>query len=114
MILYSGLDITLIDTKLLQPLKDPPKPQEGQRISLLQVSSFVDNFVSVPMLVPPKDRPVFLDVKAYIVKNMNAPFLLGNGQYGLSLIREEEGSFVVLGNSGRRIQIVDRHEWCPG
>ena len=111
-ILDSGLDITLVSAKLLQSLDDPPKPRKGQRISLLQVTgnSFINNFVSLPILVHTDSGPVSVDVEAYVVKNMNTPFLLGNDfvdQYGLSLVREEEGSFVNLGNSGRQIRVVD-------
>ena len=48
-----------------------------------------------------------MSIEAYVVKGMSIPFILGNdfaSQYRLSLNREEQGTFVILGNSGRKVQ----------
>ena len=49
-----------------------------------------------------------MNVEAYIVKGMNTPMLLGNDfadQYSLSIIRREDETHLVLGSSGRRVQV---------
>lgn len=49
-------------------------------------------------------------VKAYVVKGMNTPFLLGNDfadQYALSIVRKEDKTWLVLGSSRRRVPVVN-------
>lgn len=49
-----------------------------------------------------------MTVEAYVVKGMNTPFLLGNDfsdQYALSIVRKEDKTWLVLGNSGRKVPV---------
>jgi hypothetical protein len=49
-----------------------------------------------------------MTVEAYIVPNMNTPFILGTdfaAQYQLSLVGNELGTSIVFGNMGRSIPV---------
>ena len=49
-----------------------------------------------------------MDIDAYIVKDMNAPLILGNDfadQYSLSILQENGSTSLKLGNSGRTIPL---------
>ena len=51
-----------------------------------------------------------MSIEAYIVKEMSVPFISGNdfaSQYRLSLNREEQGTYIILGNSGRKVQVQE-------
>ena len=61
----------------------------------------------IQLIFPTLEGPVEISIEAYVVKGMSVPFILGNNfpsQYRLSLSREEQGTFIILGNSGRKIQ----------
>ena len=105
----SGSDITLISEKCLSSLFNPPKVRSGQRVNLVQVTgkSSINGYVVTPLIFHTSEGPVEISIEAYVVKGMSVPFILGNdfaSQYRLSLNREEQGTFVILGNSGRKIQ----------
>ena len=104
----SGSDITLISEKCLSTLSNPPKVRSGQRVNLVQVTgkSSINRYVVTPLIFHTSEGPVEMSIEAYVVKGMSVPFILGNdftSQYRLSLNREEQGTFVILGNSGRKI-----------
>jgi hypothetical protein len=105
----SGSDITLISEKCLSTLSNPPKVRSGQRVNLVQVTgkSSISGYIVTPLIFYTSEGPVEISIEAYVVKGMSVPFILGNdfaSQYRLSLSREEKGTFIILGNSGRKIQ----------
>jgi hypothetical protein len=56
-----------------------------------------------------------MTVEAYIVPKMNAPFILGTdfaSQFQLSLIRDNLGTHIQFGNTGRSIK-VEKSETSP-
>ena len=53
---------------------------------------------------------MILELEAYVVKGMNTPFILGNDfgdQYQLSLLRREDKSFLVFGDTGRQVEVYN-------
>ena len=104
----SGSDITLISEKCLSSLTNPPKVRSGQKVNLVQVTgkSSINGYIVTPLTFDTTDGPVEISIEAYVVKGMSVPFILGNdfaSQYRLSIARKEQGTFVILGNSGRKI-----------
>src|SRR6202041_83790 len=80
-----------------------------QKINLVQVTgkSSINGYVVTPLIFDTLEGPVEISIEAYIVRGMSVPLILENdfaSQYRLSLTREEKGTFVILGNSGRKIQ----------
>ncbi|KAB5587835.1 hypothetical protein CTheo_8722 [Ceratobasidium theobromae] len=104
---YSGSEITLINEKLLKELEPQPRVKIGQHIKLIQVTgtSFLQNFVIVPLIFETKQGPVKMVVEAYVVPKMNTPFILGTDfatQYQLSLKRD-----LNFGETGRSIPVLE-------
>ena len=106
LILDSGSDITLISEKFCKSIKPALKPKTGLRVSLTQVTSKgspFTGFVSVPIFLETNKGTAKMTVEAYVVPNMNTPFLLGNDfatQYSISLLRDEGMTTVRFGKSG--------------
>lgn len=109
-IVDSGSDITLISYHAWEQLPNPPAIHTGQKVSLVQVTgkTTITGYVELPVLFETPEGFVELSVEAYVVKGMNAPFILGNDfadQYSLSLIREDTDSYLQFGSSGRRCKV---------
>jgi hypothetical protein len=110
-IIDSGSDITLISQKALDNLLHPPKIKAGQNIKLVQVTgkSSLTGFVTLDLYFHTDEGPVKLNVEAYVVKGMTAPFILGNDfadQYSISVIRENGDAHLQFGNSGRQLKVA--------
>jgi hypothetical protein len=110
-IIDSGSDITLISQKALENLSHPPKVKGGQSIKLIQVTgkSAISGFVNLDLFFHTPEGPVKLNVDAYVVKGMTAPFILGNDftdQYSISILREEGEAYLQFGNSDRRLNVT--------
>ncbi|KDN39703.1 hypothetical protein RSAG8_08621, partial [Rhizoctonia solani AG-8 WAC10335] len=91
----SGSEITLINESLLKTLDPPPRVRIGQKLRLIQVTN---------------SGPVKMIVEAYVVPDMNTPFILGTdfaAQYQLSLVRSEDGTKIVFGDTGRSIPVEE-------
>lgn len=109
MIVDSGLDITLISQMALQALTSHPKVCMGQKINLIQVTgnSTISGYVNLDLFFETREGPVKMNVDAYIVNGMMAPFILGNDfadQYSISILRREGSSFLSFGNTGRELE----------
>jgi len=109
-IVDSGSNITLVSSKLLEKLSPTPKPREGQNIWINQVTgrSSTNQYVSLEIFFKTPAETISLKLEAYIVKEMNAPFILGNDfadQYSLSIIRENRITYLKLGDSGHNIPL---------
>jgi transposase InsO family protein len=105
----SGSDITLISQDTLKEMNKPLKVKSGQKINLVQVtgSSKISGYVNLPIYFDTKEGPVLIEVEAYVVKGMTTPLILGNDfadQYSISIIREDNNSYLMFGNSGRKSQ----------
>ncbi|KAB5588054.1 Transposon Tf2-1 polyprotein [Ceratobasidium theobromae] len=108
----SGSEITLINKKLLKDLKPQPHVKTGQHLKLIQVTrtSFLKYFVIVLLIFETQQGPVQMVVEAYVVPRMNTPFILGTDfatQYQLSLKRDQDGTKIVFGETGRSIPVVE-------
>ncbi len=84
--------------------------QGTMAINLIQVTgtSTISGFVNINLYFNTDEGPVQLNVDAYIVKGMTAPFILGNDfadQYSLSIIREGGDSFLSFGDTGWQVQV---------
>ncbi|KAG9082555.1 hypothetical protein FS749_006770 [Ceratobasidium sp. UAMH 11750] len=102
----SGSEITLIDEGIINELDPPPRIKTGQKLKLIQVTgnSTISRYVVVPLFFETKEGPVEMIVEAYVVPKMNAPFIIGTdfaSQYSLSLIRDENGTRIQFGPTGR-------------
>jgi len=122
MIVDSGSNISLISTRVLDQLNPRPKEKEGQPIKINQVTgqSVSAKYVPTKIYLDTAEGPVSMDIDAYIVKDMNAPLILGNDfadQYSLSILRENGSTSLRLGDTGRTIPLdnsVDsscHHTW---
>ncbi|KAF9004132.1 hypothetical protein BDZ89DRAFT_967236, partial [Hymenopellis radicata] len=112
-IVDSGSDITLIAQETLKKLSTSPKIKIGQQVNLIQVTgqSSVNGFVNVDLLFETPEGPVQFSVDAYIVKGMSTPFILGNDfadQYSISIMRRDGEAYLVFGDSGRELRILER------
>ncbi|GAB1527409.1 hypothetical protein RhiTH_010584 [Rhizoctonia solani] len=108
----SGSEITLINKTLLKSLDPPPKVRIGQKLRLIQVTSnsSLSQYVTVPLVFETDKGPVCMMVEAYVVPNMNTPFILGTdfaSQYQLSLVRNDDGTSIIFGDTGRSIQVKE-------
>lgn len=108
----SGSDITLISQKTLDSLTKRVGTHSGLRINLIQVtgSATISGYAILDVYFDTADGPVKFTVEAYVVKGMSTPFILGNDfsdQYAISLVREEGGSHVVFGTSGRQLPVAN-------
>ena len=64
--------------------------------------------MSLELYFETKESLVSIKVKAYIVKDMNAPIILGNNfadQYSLSIIQEDGTTRLRLGTSSQTISL---------
>jgi len=107
-IIDSGSNISLISSKLLEQLQPPPKPKEGQNIKINQVTSrsSTTQYVPLDIYFETERELVAMRIEAYVVKDMNAPLILGNNfadQYSLSIVRECGTTSLCLGESGHSI-----------
>ncbi|KEP45274.1 hypothetical protein V565_294030, partial [Rhizoctonia solani 123E] len=108
----SGSEITLINESLLNTLDPPPRVRIGQKLRLIQVTSnsSLSQYITVPLIFNMDSGPVKMTVEAYVVPNMNTPFILGTdfaAQYQLSLVRNEDGTKIVFGETGRSIPVEE-------
>jgi hypothetical protein len=106
----TGSDITLISRKALDDLDNMPKSKFGQQIDLIQVTgrSGINYYVNYDLYFHTPDGPVKINVDAYVVKGMSTPFILGNDftdQHSISVMKAEGNTYVVFGESGRKIQV---------
>ncbi|KAJ3979040.1 hypothetical protein F5890DRAFT_1421900, partial [Lentinula detonsa] len=106
----TGSDITLISATALQGLSKPPRIRAGQRINLVQVTgqTQIEGYVPLDLLFETTRGPVKMNVEAYVVKGMSAPFIFGNDfadQYAISMIRKEGRTHLQFGDSDRSIEV---------
>lgn len=106
-IIDSGSDITLISADTFNGLESKPKLKTGQKINLVQITgkATINGFIQTIIYFDTDKGPVAMPIEAYVVKGMNADFILGNDfadQYRLSIIRNETGTRLELGDSGYR------------
>ena len=100
----SGSNISLVSSKLLDQLPALPKPKEGQNIKINQVTRHLSTsqYVILDIHFKTSGNPVSVRLEAYVVKDMNAPRILGNdfaNQYSLLIIRENNMMSLKLGDS---------------
>src|ERR1700743_3115231 len=110
LILDSGSDITLISSSVLNSIDPKPKNKNGQKINLIQVTgnASISGFIQLTIYFETQQGPIGMPIEAYVVKGMHADFLLGNDfadQYRLSILRNEAGSQLQFGDSGRFIPL---------
>ena len=91
-------------------MQNPSKIRQGQRINLVQVNwdTLISRYVEVDLYFHTSDGPVKINVKAYVVKGMSSPFILGNNfadQYWISVIQQERGCNLEFRDSGRRMVV---------
>jgi len=72
-------------------MQNPPKVRQGQKINLVQVTgnASISGYIEVDIYFHTPDGMVKINVKAYVVKGMASPFILGNDfadQYSISVI----------------------------
>jgi hypothetical protein len=72
-------------------MQNPPKVRQGQKINLVQVTgnASISGYIEVDIYFHTPDGTVKINVKAYVVKGMASPFILGNDfadQYSISVI----------------------------
>jgi len=96
-IIDSGSNISLISSQLISQIQPPLKIKTGQKIKISQVTgwSSTNEYVNIDLYFNMEDGPVRLDLEAYVIKDMNAPIILGNefaDQYSLSIIQNKEGT----------------------
>ena len=106
----SGSDITLISHQAWTDMENSPRIKHGEQIALVGVtgSSAISDYVTLPIYLDTDEGPIELKLEAYVVKNMISPFILGNDfadQFSISIIRNEDKTFLEFGNSGRRTQV---------
>ena len=90
-VINSGSNISLISMRLLDKMDPPLKPKTGQEIKISQVTgqSSTSQYVPLELYFETTESLVSIRIEAYIVKDMNAPIILGNDfvdQYSLSII----------------------------
>ncbi|KAB5587895.1 Retrovirus-related Pol polyprotein [Ceratobasidium theobromae] len=108
----TGSEITLINEELIGNLNPPPRIKLGQKLQLVQVTgnSTICRYVTLPLIFDTDQGIVKMNVEAYVVPKMNTPFILGTdfaSQYQLSLIRNEDGTHIQFGSSGRTISVEE-------
>ncbi|RDX45327.1 hypothetical protein OH76DRAFT_1357922, partial [Lentinus brumalis] len=114
-IIDSGSDITLISQAALAALPDAPRARLGQKIKLVQVTgnATITGYVPLDIYFETTGGKVQLNVEAYVVQGMTAPFLLGNDfadQYSVSIVRSDGTTSVQFGKpewSARTTNSVD-------
>ena len=109
-VIDSGSNISLVSTKILDTLTPAPPRKEGQQIRINQVTgrSSTTQYVPLDIYFETDKGIVSLRLEAYIVKDMNAPLILGNDfadQYSLSIIREKGNTSLQLGDLGHVVTL---------
>ena len=109
-IINSGSNITLVSSKMLSKLDPAPSPKEGQHIKINQVTgrSSTTQYVPLDIYFETDAKLISIRLEVYIVKDMNAPLILGNDfadQYSLSILRENGNTCLKLGDSGYHIPL---------
>ena len=109
-VIDSGSNISLVSTQLLDKMNPPLKPKTGQEIKISQVTgrSSTSQYVPLELYFETTKSLVSIKIEAYIVKDMNAPIILGNNfadQYSLSIIREDGTTKLRLGTSSLTISL---------
>ena len=66
--------------KSLSEMQTPIKLQQGQWVNLVQVTgnASISGYVNIDLYFHTLDGPVKINVKAYVVKGMSTPLILGN------------------------------------
>ena len=85
-------------------MQTPIKLQQGQQVNLVQVIGNVSIFgyVDIDLYFHTLDGPIKINVKAYVVKGMSTPLILGNDfadQYSISVICQEGSCTIEFGDS---------------
>jgi len=109
-IINSGSNISLILSKLLERFNPPLRLKEGQNIKIDQVTGWSSTNQYIPLDLYFKTSPdlVVLHLEAYIIKDMNAPLILGNNftnQYSLLIIWDNSLTSLKLGDLGYSIPL---------
>ena len=91
-------------------MQTPIKLQQGQRVNLVQVTgnASISGYVDIDLYFHTPDGPVKINVKAYVVKGMSTPLILGNDftdQYSISVIRQEGSCTIEFGDSNQRMAV---------
>jgi hypothetical protein len=110
MVIDSGSNITLILSRLIEHLLPPVKTKEGQSIKINQVTgrSTTNQYLPLKVHFSMSEGPIAMDLKAYLIKDMNTPLILGNDyvdQYLLSILRNNSSSVLQLGDTGRTVPL---------
>jgi hypothetical protein len=95
---------------VLSSIDPKPKVKTGQKINLMQVTgnASISGFVQLTIYFETQQGPIAMPIEAYVVKGMNADFILGNDfadQYCLSILRNDAGSHLQFGDSGRSMPL---------
>jgi hypothetical protein len=106
----SGSDITLISQKTVDALGTKLKTCAGQCIKLIQVTgnTIISGYVCHDLIFNTPNGPVKINVKAYVVKGMSTPYILGSdlaNQYSISVLWNEGLSSVLFGSSGQQVPV---------
>jgi hypothetical protein len=109
-VIDSGSDITLISLETYNSIDPKPKIRTGKKIKLITVTgnSIITGFVQLDVYFDATGGPVKMPLEAYVVKGMNADFILGNDyadQFRLSIVRNGAGTRLTFGDSDRHIDI---------
>lgn len=111
-IIDTGSDITLISHKFWSSMKQAPKEKAGQKVGLVQVTgkTSTNGYVNTNLTFETVEGSVKMQVEAYIIKGMKAPFILGNdfaSQYKLSVNRDFTPSRIIFGSTGRYVEVIE-------
>lgn len=113
-IIDTGSNITLISRETLRAIPNAPKPRQGRRYRLVQIvgKASLEGYVNLDVVFETPKGPVSLRVEAYVIQGMTAPFIFGNDfadQFQLSIIRSQEQTRLVFGESGRSLDLPNLH-----
>ncbi|THH19755.1 hypothetical protein EUX98_g8715 [Antrodiella citrinella] len=68
----------------------------------------INGFIDIDLFFDTSTGPLKMNVEAYVVKGMTAPFILGNDfadQYAISIIRSAEGTHLTFADSSRIVPV---------
>ncbi|KAF9046788.1 hypothetical protein BDZ89DRAFT_942022, partial [Hymenopellis radicata] len=109
--LDSGADITLISEDFCLENGHFPKPKDGLKLKLYQLTgdAKVLGYIRVPMYVKSiGDETLCFSVEAYVVRGMSVPLLLGEDfqtAYKFNVLRNDNGNHKIhVGDSSHYIQ----------
>ena len=91
-------------------MQTPIKLRQGQRVNLVQVTgnASIPGYVDIDLYFHTPDGPVKINVKAYVVKGMSTPLILGNDfadQYSILVIHQEGSCTIEFGDSDQRMPV---------